>query len=63
MQHDRRHDLNADEAAGTPSADHTGERDPHLSARSLAARGDAPDGSRDAAPRTSPQGDGSGEEE
>jgi hypothetical protein len=39
--HDRRHDRGAD------PADHDGERKLSLSARSLAARGDAPDGSED----------------
>ena len=39
--HDRRHDLAA------ASGGHAGERDVTLSARSLAARGDAPDGSED----------------
>ena len=61
MQHDRKHDLNAREAAAQ-SEDHSGERDVRLSARSLAARGDAPDGSEDGPARTSPQADGSGEE-
>jgi hypothetical protein len=37
MQHDRRHDLNA-EQTGAPGDGHSGERDPRLSARSLAAR-------------------------
>lgn len=60
MQHDRRHDLNAGEA-GAPGEDHGGERKPDLSARSLAARGDAPDGSEDGAPETDAQADGSGE--
>ncbi|HEV3050956.1 MAG TPA: hypothetical protein VGX50_11625 [Longimicrobium sp.] len=46
-QHDRRHDLNAEEAGGASSEDHSGERDVNLSAKSLAARGDAPDGSED----------------
>lgn len=39
--HDRRHDRLAD------TTDHDGERDVSLSAKSLAARGDAPDGSED----------------
>lgn len=42
--HDRRHDRAAD------ADDHDGERDVSLSARSLAARGDAPDGSEDGTP-------------
>ena len=46
LQHDRRHDLNADAPAGE-AEDHAGERKLSLSARSLAARGDAPDGSED----------------
>lgn len=62
MQHDRRHDLNAEEAGGASKDDHSGERDVNLSAKSLAARGDAPDGSEDAGARTSAQADGSGEE-
>lgn len=41
--HDRRHDRGLDAAAD----DHAGERDLRLSARSLAARGEAPDGSED----------------
>lgn len=41
--HDRRHDLGADAVAD----DHAGERKVSLSAKSLAARGDAPDGSED----------------
>lgn len=46
LQHDRRHDLNARVPGGDPD-DHDGERKLSLSARSLAARGDAPDGSED----------------
>jgi hypothetical protein len=42
--HDRRHDRDLDAAAAD---DHDGERSLRLSARSLAARGDAPDGSED----------------
>jgi hypothetical protein len=42
--HDRRHDLSAD------ATDHDGERKLSLSARTLAARGDAPDGSEDGTP-------------
>jgi hypothetical protein len=55
-QHDRRHDLNA-EQAGASGEDHSGERHVDLSAKSLAARGDAPDGSEDG----QPQADGSRE--
>lgn len=47
--HDRRHDRAAADAARMSADDHDGERDPSLSARSLAARGDAPDGSEDGA--------------
>lgn len=60
-QHDRRHDLNADRADGASSGDHSGERDVDLSAKSLAARGDAPDGSEDGPSRSRPQADGAGE--
>ncbi|HYR06859.1 MAG TPA: hypothetical protein VEQ60_03745 [Longimicrobium sp.] len=60
MQHDRRHDLNA-EQAGAPGEDHSGERKPNLSARSLAARGDAPDGSEDGAPQGGESADEGGE--
>lgn len=45
-QHDRKHDLNAEQPAGDGDG-HDGERNLSLSARSLAARGDAPDGSED----------------
>jgi len=45
-QHDRRHDLNA-YAARPEAEDHEGERKVPLSARSLAARSEAPDGSED----------------
>jgi hypothetical protein len=62
MQHDRRHDLNAEETAGVPAEDHSGERKPGLAARSLAARGEAPDGSEDGAPESEAQADGAGEE-
>ena len=58
MPHDRKHDLNAEEAAGVSAEDHSGERDVSLSAKSLAARGDAPDGSQDGAAE---HADGSGE--
>ena len=61
MPHDRRHDLNAEEAAGTGVEDHSGERDARLSAKSLAARGDAPDGSEDGSTRSRSEADGSGE--
>jgi hypothetical protein len=44
--HDRRHGLD-DAAAAQDADDHAGERDLRLSARSLAARGEAPDGSED----------------
>jgi hypothetical protein len=50
LQHDREHDLNA-RVPGDEPEDHAGERKASLSARSLAARGDAPDGSQDGAPR------------
>jgi hypothetical protein len=48
MQDDRSSNVGGDAPgnAGAPE-DHTGERKPDLSARSLAARGDAPDGSED----------------
>ena len=46
LQHDRRHDLNA-QVPGAEAEDHAGERKLSLSAKSLAARGDAPDGSED----------------
>ncbi len=61
MPHDRRHDLNAEETAGPSAQDHSGERDVNLSAKSLAARGDAPDGSEDGPSPSRPQADGSGE--
>jgi hypothetical protein len=59
MPHDRKHDLNAEEATGVSAEDHTGERDTRLSAKSLAARGDAPDGSEDGSPEAREQPDGS----
>lgn len=62
MQHDRRHDLNADETGGASNDDHSGERDVSLSAKSLAARGDAPDGSEDGPTQSRSQADGSAEE-
>jgi hypothetical protein len=46
MQDDRSSNVGGErEAASTE--DHAGERDPRLSAKSLAARGDAPDASED----------------
>lgn len=62
MPHDRKHHLNAVEAAGTAREDHSGERDVRLSAKSLAARADAPDGSEDGPSGSEAQADGSGEE-
>lgn len=62
MQHDRRHDLNAEETAGVSADDHSGERKPGLAAKSLAARGDAPDGSEDGRPQNEAQAEGSVEE-
>jgi hypothetical protein len=59
MPHDRRHDLNAREANSPSAEDHTGERDVRLSAKSLAARGDAPDGSEDGSTEAREQPDGS----
>jgi hypothetical protein len=44
--HDRKHGLGSHAGAD----DHDGERKPWLSARSLAARGEAPDGSEDGLP-------------
>jgi hypothetical protein len=61
MQHDRKHDLNAEETAGVQAEDHSGERKPGLAARSLAARGEAPDGSEDSAPEDREKADVSGE--
>lgn len=46
LQHDRKHNLNAERPAGA-AEDHDGERHIALSARSLAARGDALDASED----------------
>jgi hypothetical protein len=60
-QHDRRHDLNAGKAGGASSEDHSGERHVDLSAKSLAARGDAPDGSEDGPSQSQAQADGAGE--
>lgn len=57
-QHDRKHNLNAGDGGAAP-ADHTGERHAGLSARSLAARGDAPDGSDDGPSDARDQADGS----
>jgi hypothetical protein len=48
LQHDRKHDLNA-RLPGDDPEDHAGERKVRLSAKSLAARGDALDGSEDGA--------------
>jgi hypothetical protein len=62
MQHYRKHDLNAEETAGVSAEDHGGERNARLSAKSLAARGDAPDGSQDGPSESEAQADGSGEE-
>jgi hypothetical protein len=59
MPHDRKHDLNAEETAGVSAEDHSGERKPGLSARSLAARGEAPDGSEDGAPKRGEEADDS----
>ena len=61
MPHDRRHDLNAREADSPSAEDHSGERDVRLSARSLAARGDAPDGSEDGREKSQLPADGSGD--
>ena len=58
LQHDRRHDLNAGDADSS-SDGHSGERDASLSARSLAARGEAPDGGEDGASDAREQPDGS----
>jgi hypothetical protein len=52
--HDRRHDRDLDAAAAD---DHDGERNLRLSAKSLAARGDAPDGSEDGAAAPSGEDD------
>lgn len=46
MQDDRSSNVGG-EHEGASAEDHTGERDLRLSAKSLAARGDAPDGSED----------------
>jgi hypothetical protein len=61
MQHDRRHDLNAETGGGASDGDRSGERDVNLSAKSLAGRGGAPDGSEDQGAQTSEQADGAGE--
>ena len=58
MQHDRKHDLNTRETAGVSAEDRSGERKPGLSARSLAARGEAPDGSEDGPSESEAQGAG-----
>jgi hypothetical protein len=62
MQHDRRHDLNAEETAGVSAEDHSGERNVRLSAKSLAARGEAPDGSEDGPPENEARPDAPGAE-
>ncbi|HEX5869549.1 MAG TPA: hypothetical protein VFY65_03975 [Longimicrobium sp.] len=62
MPHDRRHDLNARETAGVSAEDHSGERNPRLSAKSLEFRSDAPDGSEDGPSESRDQADGAGEE-
>ncbi len=59
--HDRKHDRNAGEAASASAEDHSGERKPGLSAKSLAARGDAPDGSEDGAPHGGSEAEPAGE--
>ncbi|MBW3570959.1 MAG: hypothetical protein KY467_07625 [Gemmatimonadetes bacterium] len=61
MQDDRSSNVGGDHAATTPSDDHQGERDLRLSAKSLAARGDAPDGSEDGPSESREQADGSAE--
>jgi hypothetical protein len=47
MDDDRRSNLAGDAPGNARSEDHAGERDPELSARSLAGRGDALDASED----------------
>lgn len=47
MQDDRRSNVGGDHQAATPRDDHDGERAIRLSAKSLGARRDAPDGSED----------------
>lgn len=49
MQDDRSSNVGG-ERGTAPAGDHAGERDLRLSAKSLAARGDAPDGSEDGRP-------------
>lgn len=61
MHHDRKHDLNAEETAGVSAEDHSGERNVRLSAKSLAARGEAPDGSEDGPPEREAPADGAGD--
>ena len=62
MQDDRSSNVGG-EHPGTPAPEsHDGERDPRLSAKSLAARGDAPDGREDRPSESREQADGSGEE-
>ncbi|HEX6911425.1 MAG TPA: hypothetical protein VF142_13555 [Longimicrobium sp.] len=55
MQDDRSSNVGG-EHGPVPARDHAGERDPRLSAKSLAARGDAPDGSEDG-PRADEEAD------
>lgn len=59
--HDRKHDLNAREGGASPQ-DHSGERKVNLSAKSLAGRGDAPDGSEDVGARAPEPSPGEGDE-
>ena len=61
MQDDRGSNVGGEHAGGTDD-DHTGERNARLSAKSLAARGDAPDGSEDGSTEAREQPDGSPEE-
>ena len=58
--HDRKHTLNPQDGPGSPG-DHSGERDVSLAAKSLAARGDAPDGSEDGSTEAREQPDESPE--
>ncbi len=60
MQDDRRSNVGGEHARAADD-DHTGERDPRLSAKSLAARGDAPDGSKDGSTQARELPDGSPE--
>lgn len=62
MQDDRSSNVGGKDAGTAASGeDHAGERDPRLSARSLAARADAPDGSEDGPSESRDQADGFGE--